>query len=80
MNDNSTRNPTIIFYRTSNNAQESLAYLQPFLEKFKSQPNITVIDYPSDDNFKTFDLFPVIRKHKEQIHCNHSEPTHEKRF
>jgi len=56
------KNPTIIFYRTSNNAQESLAYQQPLLEKFKNHPNIEVIDYRSDDNFMTFDLFPVIRK------------------
>ena len=56
------KNPTIIFYRTSNNAQESLAYQQPLLEKFKNHPNIEVIDYPSDDNFKTFDIFPIIRE------------------
>ena len=59
MNDNSTRNPTIIFYRTSNNAEQSLAYQQPLLEKFKNHPNIKVIDYRSDDNFKALDIFPL---------------------
>jgi hypothetical protein len=59
---NSTKNPTIIFYRTSNNAEQSLAHQRPLLKKFKSQPNIKVIDYPSDDNFKSMDLFPIIRE------------------
>jgi len=62
MNDNSTKTPTIIFYRTSNNGQESLAYQQPLLEKFKNHLNIKVIDYPSDNNFMSMDLFPVIRE------------------
>jgi|GEM_PF-1470348 len=62
MNDNSTKTPTIIFSRTSNNAEESLAYQQPLLEKFKNHPNIKVIDYPSDNNFMSMDLFPVIRE------------------
>jgi hypothetical protein len=56
------KNPTIIFYRTSNNMEESLAYQQPLLEKFKSNPNIKIIDYRCDDNFMSMDLFPVIRE------------------
>jgi hypothetical protein len=62
MNDNSTKNPTVIFYRTSNNAEQSLAYQQPLLEKFKNHPDSKVIDYRSDDNFMSMDLFPVIRE------------------
>jgi hypothetical protein len=67
MTATSTKNPTIIFYRTSNNAQESLDYQQPLLEKFKNHPNIKIIDYRSEDNFMTFDLFPTIREQKSRF-------------
>jgi len=80
MNDTAEKTPTIIFYRTSNNKQESLAYQQPLLEKFKNNPNIKVIDYPSDDNFMSMDLFPVIREQKSRFIVITQSPLNKQEF
>lgn len=74
------KNPTIIFYRTSNNAQESLAQQQTLLEKFKSNQNIKVIDYPSDDNFKSMDIFPIIREQESRFIAITRSPLNQKEF
>jgi len=56
-----TKDSIIIFYRTNTNAEESLTNQQAFLKAYKEQPTITAIDYASDDNFKTLEIFELIR-------------------